>query len=76
MEIVIKCTIIQYYFTGILMLLGAIIYAADPVALSYKPIGDDKFNLHAGFALVIIAALIEGAGGIVMFIAPTAPTDT
>ena len=47
------------------MILGAIIYAADTDDTSSQQ------KLHAGFALVIIAAVIEIVGGVFMFISPT-----
>lgn len=47
------------------MLVGAIIYATEKLP------ENDQSNLHAGFALVIIAALSSGGGGVAMFISPT-----
>lgn len=50
------------------MLIGAIIYATDK---SYTTDDGKAPSLHAGFALVIIAALSSGGGGVAMFITPT-----
>lgn len=51
------------FLAGVLMLLGAIIYAADV----HKDLNSD-FTLGAGFALVIVAAVITGSGGAPMFL--------
>lgn len=56
----------SYFLTGVLMLLGAIIYAADP----HKDLSDlnSDIKLGAGFALVIVAAVITGSGAAPMFL--------
>lgn len=54
----------MFTFPGIFMLIGAIIYATDS---DYK---DSDLELHAGFALVIVAGVFEIFGGIVLFFVP------
>lgn len=54
----------MFTFPGIFMLIGTIIYATDS---DYK---DSDLELHAGFALVIVAGVFEIFGGIVLFFVP------
>lgn len=46
------------------MLIGAIIFAADKDLYT-------GYDLHAGFALVIVAAVLTVAGGVFMFLSPS-----
>lgn len=54
------------------MLIGIIIFATDKgpeVAAGVRLY--DTYDLHAGFALVIVAAILAIAGGVLMFLAPS-----
>ncbi|XP_045207417.2 uncharacterized protein LOC123559557 [Mercenaria mercenaria] len=54
-------------FAGILMIIGTIIFATMD--------GIESSNLHAGFALCIIAGVIGIAAGVVMFLASGSSND-
>lgn len=60
----------KFYFVGVLILIGAIVYGASvsqgKAPLPHKPVGDVQYVLSWSFALSIIAAILFVISGVIM----------